>query len=60
MRRLWNVRIGASSKALGISYSKLIGNLKKKNIELDRKILSDLAANHPKAFEAVIELAKTA
>jgi large subunit ribosomal protein L20 len=58
MRRLWNVRINASSKALGISFSKLMGNLKKKNIALDRKILSDLANNHPKAFEQIVEMAK--
>lgn len=58
MRRLWQVRIGAVTKTLGISYSKFIGNLKKKNILLDRKILADLAANHPQAFEAVVNEAK--
>lgn len=58
MRQLWQVRIGAVSKTLGISYSKLMGNLKKKNIGLDRKILADLAENHPKAFEAVVNQAK--
>ena len=58
MRRLWQVKISAGSKKLGISYSRLIGGLKKKNIELDRKILADLAENHPQAFEAVVALAK--
>lgn len=58
MRRLWQTRISAASKPLGISYSKLIGNLKKKNINLDRKILSDLAANHPTVFEQIVNEVK--
>ncbi|MES2416507.1 MAG: 50S ribosomal protein L20 [Patescibacteria group bacterium] len=53
-RKLWNIKINASSRELGMSYSKLIGELKKKNIEIDRKILSDLAENNPKVFERVI------
>src|ERR1700743_2540387 len=44
MRQLWNVKIGSVSKTLGISYSKLIGGLKKKGITIDRKILSQIAA----------------
>jgi large subunit ribosomal protein L20 len=56
MRRLWQVRINAASRQSGISYSKLINQLKKANIELDRKILSDLAANHPEVFQAVITI----
>ncbi len=56
-RRLWNVRISASAKALGHSYSKFIGNLKKKNIELDRKILATLASENPETFKKVVEQA---
>ncbi len=56
-RMLWNVRIGAASTAKGISYSKLIGALKKSEILLDRKILAMLAKDHPEAFQAVVEKA---
>src|SRR3989344_6894328 len=49
-RKLWNIKINAGARELGISYSRLIGVLKKKNIALDRKILADLAENNPKAF----------
>ena len=56
-RALWNVRISAASKAKGISYSKLIGALKKSEILLDRKILAMLAKDHPEAFQAVVEKA---
>lgn len=54
-RKLWNVRIGAASKEQGVSYSKLIGAMKKANIALDRKILSGLAQNHPETFKRVIK-----
>jgi len=54
-RQLWQIRIGAAAKENGVSYSSLIGSLKKKNIELDRKILADLAVNHPKVFAAVVK-----
>jgi large subunit ribosomal protein L20 len=54
-RKLWNIKINAGARELGMSYSKLIGALKKKNIQLDRKILSDLAENNPKVFAKVIE-----
>ena len=57
-RRLWNVRISASSKAEGISYSKLIGALKKKNVQLDRKILAGLAVDHPESFKRVVNFVK--
>jgi large subunit ribosomal protein L20 len=57
-RRLWNVKISYAAKPLGISYSKLMGNLKKKNVLLDRKILATLAAESPKTFEKVVEIAK--
>lgn len=54
-RRLWNVRISASLKNLGFSYSKFIGTLKKKNIALDRKILSTLASEQPETFKRIVE-----
>ena len=53
-RRLWQVKIGAAAKENGISYSKLIDKLHKQNIELDRKILADLAENNPEIFKKVI------
>jgi len=57
MRGLQQTKIGAASKAHGISYSKLMGNLKKHHIELDRKVLAELAEDFPKVFEAVAQLA---
>ena len=57
-RRLWNVKISYAAKPLGISYSKLMGGLKKKNILLDRKILSTLATESPKTFEKIVAMAK--
>ncbi len=53
-RKLWNIKINAGSRELGMSYSKMIGALKKKDIELDRKILSDFAENHPETFARVM------
>lgn len=58
-RKLWNIKINAGSRELGMSYSKLIGELKKKNILLDRKILSDFAENHPEVFARVLTNIKT-
>ena len=58
IRKIWIVRINAALEAEGLSYSKFIGALKKKNISLDRKILSDLAANNPAVFSQVIAAAK--
>lgn len=57
-RRLWQIRINAAARENGLSYSKFIAGLKKAKIELDRKILSDLAANHPDVFGAVVEKVK--
>lgn len=54
-RALWNVRISAFAKAAGVSYSKLIGGLKKKDIKLDRKTLAMLAKDHPEVFKIVLE-----
>ncbi len=57
-RALWNQRINAAVRARGLTYSKFIAALKKAKIDLDRKILADLAANDIKAFEAVLAAAK--
>ena len=57
-RELWNARINAAARLNGTTYSRLIAGLKKANIELDRKILAELAVNEPKAFEAVVKAAK--
>ena len=53
-RRLWQIKIGASTRAEGISYSAFIGNLKTKKIEIDRKILAELAQKHPSAFAKIL------
>lgn len=55
-RTLWQVRINAAARDNGISYSKLIDQLKKNKIELDRKILSDLAAKNPDIFKKIVSL----
>ncbi|MCG8385221.1 MAG: 50S ribosomal protein L20 [Cytophagales bacterium] len=57
-RKLWIQRINAGARQHGMSYSKLMGGLKKSNIDLNRKVLADLAANHPEAFEAVVNKVK--
>lgn len=54
-RALWNIRIGAATRALGLSYSKFIAALKAKNIELDRKVLAELAAEKPEVFAKIVE-----
>jgi len=59
-RRLWIVRINAACRLNGISYSRFINGLKKANIELDRKILADMAMNDSSAFAKVAEAAKNA
>ena len=59
-RALWITRINAQSRAEGISYSRLIAGLKKANIELDRRVLADLAVHDKAAFAAVAEQAKAA
>lgn len=58
-RELWNARINAAARLNGTTYSKLISALKTANIKLDRKILSELAVNEPKAFESVVAATKT-
>ncbi len=57
-RRLWILRISEACKKEGISYSKFINALKKKKIELDRKILADLILNDPKTFSEIVKAAK--
>ncbi|MDP3093207.1 MAG: 50S ribosomal protein L20 [bacterium] len=54
-RRLWQIKIGAAAKNLGISYSKFLNLLKQKNIGLDRKILAELAEAKPDIFRAIVE-----
>jgi len=58
MRQLWQIRLGAAVREYDLSYSKFIDLLKKNNIELDRKILSDLAQNEPKTFKKIIDQIK--
>jgi len=57
-RRLWITRINAACRAAGITYSKFINGLKKANINLDRKILADLAVKDNAAFQKLIEMAR--
>lgn len=54
-RKLWQIKINAASRAHGISYSKFIDKLKKANINLDRKILAELAENKPEIFSKIVE-----
>lgn len=59
-RRLWITRINGALQSFGISYSRFMGGLKKANIEVDRKQLSELAIHNPEAFAAIVEKAKAA
>ena len=54
-RKLWIQRINAGAREHGMSYSQFMGNLKKANIELNRKVLADLAMNDPKTFKAIVD-----
>ncbi|MDB5188230.1 MAG: rplT [Candidatus Kaiserbacteria bacterium] len=54
-RATWSLRINAAARPEGISYSKLIGNLKKANVGLDRKVLSTLAKDYPEIFTRVVK-----
>ena len=58
-RRLWQIRINAAARLNGLNYSKFIGGLKKAGIELDRKVLANLAINEPEIFSKLVEIAKT-
>jgi large subunit ribosomal protein L20 len=53
-RQLWNARINAAARTHNLTYNQLISNLKKSGVNLDRKVLAELAVNEPKAFEEVI------
>ena len=57
-RALWIQRINAGARLEGLSYSQLMGALKKAGIEINRKVLADLAMNNPAAFKAIVEQAK--
>ena len=54
-RKLWITRINAGARQHGVTYSKLINALKNKDIQIDRKVLADLAMNEPAGFKAVID-----
>ncbi|MCB0605027.1 MAG: 50S ribosomal protein L20 [Saprospiraceae bacterium] len=53
-RRLWIARINAASRMEGVSYSRLMHMLKEKNVDLNRKVLADMAMNHSDAFKAIV------
>ncbi len=57
-RSLWIARINAGARQHGMSYSQFMGKIKSKNIELNRKVLADLAMNNPHAFKAIIDKIK--
>ncbi|TAE18249.1 MAG: 50S ribosomal protein L20 [Bacteroidetes bacterium] len=57
-RRLWIQRINAAARLQGLTYSQFIYKLNKAGVELNRKVLADLAMNHPQAFEAVVNKVK--
>ena len=57
-RALWIQRINAAARLEGLSYSQLMGGLHKAGIEINRKVLDDLAVNNPQAFKAIVEKAK--
>ena len=57
-RKLWIQRINAASRQYGMNYSQFIGKLNDKNVQINRKVLADLAMNHPDAFKAIVESVK--
>ncbi len=57
-RRLWQIRINAAARLHGINYSRFMGGLKKAGVELDRKILANLAVTEPEVFARLVEVAK--
>jgi len=54
-RQLWIARINAATRGLGVTYSKFMAGLKKANVDLDRKVLADMAVHDPAGFSAVVE-----
>lgn len=57
-RKLWQIKTNAGLRSLGLTFSKFIGELKKKNIMLNRKMLADIAENHPGSFQRITEQVK--
>jgi len=57
-RGLWIQRINAGARLHGMSYSEFMGKLHKKDIQMNRKVLADLAMNHPEAFKAIVDAVK--
>lgn len=57
-RSLWIIRINAGARLYGMSYSQFMGGVKANNIDLNRKVLADLAMNHPEAFKAIVDKVK--
>lgn len=60
MRRLWIIRINAAARAGGLSYSRFVEGLKKANIDVNRKMLAEMAVNDPSSFSKLLELASKA
>ena len=58
MRRLWITRINAASRAQGLSYGRLIDGLRKADVEIDRKMLADMAVREPEAFASLVTVAR--
>jgi len=58
MRRLWIVRVSAASRAQGLNYGQFIHGLKKSGVEVNRKILADMAVREPEAFASLVTVAK--
>ncbi len=58
-RKLWQIQINAATRKLGMPYSRFIAGLKKKEVEIDRKILATLAKKHPQVFEKIVEEVKS-
>lgn len=56
-RKLWIIRINAAARLNGVSYSQLMGAMKTKNMEINRKVLADLAVHEPEAFTAIVQTA---
>jgi len=57
-RRLWQIKINAAARENGVSYSRLINQLKKAKIDLDRKVLADIAEHNPEVFKQILSSAK--
>ncbi len=57
-RRLWIIRIGAAARSLGLTYNQLIHGLKSAGVEIDRKMLADMAVRDPQAFKELVDVAK--